>query len=293
MINSMTGYGQAESDPSVTLRIRVELRSVNHRYLDIALRMPRDIQYLEDKLRRQIQKKVGRGRVDAFISLRDESDNAVTVSMDLKLAMAYARSLTEMSQITDVQGVPTLEMLAGFPDVFRVEKKSVDEDEIWACLDKVANSALENLLEQRREEGGRLEEDLVMRLNILETLAQRVTQRAPLVVQEYKDRIEERIREFLGQADPDPGRLLTEVAIFADRCNVTEELVRLGSHLAAFRAALRDKVPVGRKLDFMAQEMFREINTIGSKSGNYEIAGLVVEMKTELEKIREQVQNIE
>lgn len=293
MIKSMTGYGQAESDSSGTLRIKVELRSVNHRYLDIVLRLPRDIQFLEDLMRRQIQKKVGRGRVDAVIYLQDESDNAVTVSMDQRLAKAYVQALTEMSQVTDVQGVPTLEMLTRLPDILRVEKKQTDDEEIRTSLIKVLDTALENLLTQRVAEGERLAEDMVTRLNYLEVIAEKVAQRNPLIVQDYRNRIEERIKEFLGQADPDPGRLLTEAAIFADRCNVTEELVRLCSHMTAFRAALRESVPVGRKLDFMAQEMFREINTIGSKANDYETANCVVEMKTEMEKIREQLQNIE
>jgi uncharacterized protein (TIGR00255 family) len=293
MIRSMTGYGQAESDPSEPILFKVETRSVNHKYLDVSIRMPREIQSLEDKVRRSVQKSVGRGRVDVFINWRNEGDDAAHVTLDRELAKAYQLALTEMSEVCALSEFPDLDLISRFPDVLRVEKEQADTDEIWPRLEDTLRRALENLLTQRAEEGTRLREDFEKRLTLLEDTAKDVEKRAPLVVDEYRKRMEERLAELLAQAEFDPARVLTEVAIFADRSNVTEELVRLASHLSAFRSALTQSGPIGRKLDFLSQELFREINTIGSKANDYEIAKLVVEMKTELEKIREQVQNIE
>lgn len=293
MIRSMTGYGQAESDPSEPILFKVETRSVNHKYLDVSIRMPREIQSLEDKVRRSVQKSVGRGRVDVFINWRNEGDDAAHVTLDRELAKAYQLALTEMSEVCALSEFPGLDLISRFPDVLRVEKEQADTDEIWPRLEDTLRRALENLLTQRAEEGARLREDFEKRLSLLEDTARDVEKRAPVVVDEYRKRMEERLAELLAQAEFDPARVLTEVAIFADRSNVTEELVRLASHLSAFRSALTQSGPIGRKLDFLSQELFREINTIGSKANDYEIAKLVVEMKTELEKIREQVQNIE
>ncbi|MDW7650224.1 MAG: YicC/YloC family endoribonuclease [Bacillota bacterium] len=293
MIRSMTGYGQAESDPAGAIRLKVETRSVNHKYLDVSIRMPREIQSLEDRVRRKVQQSVGRGRVDVFINWLDHGEGAVHVTLDRDLAKAYQRALAEMCDVCTLDESPGLELLSGLPDVLRVEKETVEPDAIWNILETALGLALDNLLTQRTEEGARLSQDFIKRLGILEDTAKEVEKRAPVVVEEYRRRMEERLAELLDQVEFDPGRVLTEVAIFADRSNVTEELVRLASHLAAFRKALRQDGPIGRKLDFLTQELFREINTIGSKANDYEIASLVVEMKTELEKIREQVQNIE
>jgi uncharacterized protein (TIGR00255 family) len=293
MIRSMTGYGQAESNPEQSIRFKVEIRSVNHRYLDVSIRMPREIQSLEDRVRKAVQQAVGRGRVDVFISWKVDSDDTVHVTVDHGLARAYLQALGEICQVCTLQESPGLEMLTRFPDVLRVEKEQADADRIWSLLDGVLAQALQRLGTQRSEEGERLAGDFIMRLQSIAALAAQVEERAPQVVHEYKKKMEERLAEYLGQADMDPARILTEAALFADRSNVTEELVRLGSHLSAFRSALQEDGPVGRKLDFLTQELFREINTLGSKANDYEIARLVVEMKTELEKIREQVQNIE
>jgi uncharacterized protein (TIGR00255 family) len=293
MISSMTGYGQAESNPEANIRFKVEVRSVNHRYLDISIRMPREIQSLEDRVRKTVQQSIGRGRVDLFISWKVDADESVHVTLDRVMAQAYHKALQEMCYVCALEEQPGLELLSRFPDVLRVEKEQTDIDRIWALLDNTLAEALQRLRRQRSEEGERLTADFEKRLQIIEETALQVEKRAPIVVSEYQRKMEERLAEFLNQVDIDPARLLTEAALFADRSNVTEELVRLGSHLSAFRSALKEDGPMGRKLDFLTQELFRETNTIGSKANDYEVAKLVVEMKTELEKIREQVQNIE
>ncbi|MCW3490908.1 YicC/YloC family endoribonuclease [Dethiobacter alkaliphilus] len=293
MIRSMTGYGQADSAPEESIRFKVEMRSVNHRYLDVSIRMPREIQSLEDRVRRSLQKRVSRGRVDVFINWKLDTADAVSVTVDRGLVLAYQQALTEMSEVCSLDEKPGLDLLSRFPDVLRVEKEQTDADEIWQQLEPVLLRAIDGLLSQRREEGERLAADFRKRLDAVEETSKQVEKRAPSVVEEYRSKLQDRLNEYLGQAEMDPARVLTEAAVFADRSNVTEELVRLASHLTAFRETLQTEEPVGRKLDFLTQELFREINTIGSKANDYEIASLVVDMKTELEKIREQVQNIE
>lgn len=293
MIRSMTGYGLAESNPDESIRFKVELRSVNHRYLDVSIRMPREIQSLEDRVRKSVQQALSRGRVDVFISWRVDADKSVNVTLDRELAKAYHRALLDMCDVCTLDDQPGLELLSHFPDVLRVEKEQADSDRLWALLTPVTAEALANLVTQRSEEGERLASDIIMRLTQIAETAKQVEERAPVIVDEYRKKMTERLQEILGQVEIDPGRVLTEAAIFADRSNVTEELVRLGSHLTAFKKTVAEKGPVGRKLDFLTQELFREVNTIGSKANDYEVARLVVEMKTELEKIREQVQNIE
>lgn len=293
MIRSMTGYGLAESGPDEAIRFKVEIRSVNHRYLDVAIRLPRELQSLEDRVRKSVQQAVGRGRVDVYLSWRADSADTVHVTIDRDLAQAYYQALLQLSQFCAVKELPSLEVLSRFPDVLRVEKEQTDNDEFWFLLEPVLREAITQLAIQRGEEGERLALDINKRLKDLTVIANLVENRAPQVVDEYRRKIENRLKELLSQADFDPARVLTEAAVFADRSNVTEELVRLASHLTAFQAALLEEGPVGRKLDFLTQELLREVNTVGSKANDYLVAKLVVEMKTELEKIREQVQNIE
>ena len=293
MIASMTGYGQAENDADDIIRIKVEIRSVNHRYLDISIRMPREIQTLEERIRRRVQQKLGRGRVEIYISWHDESDTAVNVSVDKPLVQAYQRALEEIRELCALEQQADLQLITSFPDVLRVENNQVVLEVVWEKLSLVVDQAIDNLIKQRQAEGARLYEDFMLRLARLTEITKSIEKRAPLIAAEHRPKLEERLSEVLGQADFDPARILTEAAIFADRCNVTEELVRLSSHLSAFQAALQETGTVGRKLDFLTQELNREANTIGSKANDYEAARLVVELKTEIEKIREQVQNIE
>ncbi|NLZ92802.1 MAG: YicC family protein [Firmicutes bacterium] len=293
MVASMTGYGQAENDPHEALRIKVELRSVNHRYLDIAIRLPREIQAVEEYVRRCVQQEISRGHLDINISWRSQADDTINVAVDRALVQAYQKALIEIGELCSLKQSPDLAMLARLPDVISIEKEQMDIDEVWTTLKPVLEQAIHSLIKQRQEEGARLEADIQMRLNLLAEIVAQIEKRAPLIVDEYRKKIEERLKEYLVQVEIDQARLLTEAAIFADRSNVTEELVRLSSHIKAFRETLQQNGVIGRKLDFITQEMLRETNTIGSKANDYLVAKLVVELKTELEKIREQVQNIE
>jgi uncharacterized protein (TIGR00255 family) len=293
MIKSMTGFGQAENEAAQEFRLRVEVRSVNHRYLDLSIRTPRDIQPLEEKVRRGIQQAVSRGRIDCTVTLREGSTPNVHVMIDKTLVDAYYHALTQVGALCALEEKPDLSLITRFPDCIRVEKDQVNLEIILQQLEPTLKLALSGLVEQREAEGARLAEDITGRLSTVRNLVTGVEQRTPAVTDEYRRKLQERITSYLDDVEVDPARLLTEVAIFADRSNVTEELVRLKSHLTAFHQALQEDSPVGRKLDFLTQELFREVNTIGSKANDYEIARLTVDMKTELEKIREQVQNIE
>lgn len=293
MIKSMTGFGQGESDPGEGYYFRVELRSINHRYLDIAVRLPREIQFLEERVRRVVQQGISRGRVDVFVSWRDTNAGSMTVLLNRTLAQAYHRALCELSDACTLGQMPDMALLSRFPDVLSLEKEHVDLEAVWSALASVLNRALVTLLEQRGAEGERLVADMLHRLRNVELLAVKVAERSPVVTEEYRQKLAERLKEYLGGAGLDQARLLTEAAVFADRSSITEELVRLQSHLESFRQALAADAPAGRKLDFIAQELFREINTAGAKASDFEVARMVIEMKTELEKVREQVQNIE
>ncbi|MCR3921243.1 MAG: hypothetical protein NUK65_01845, partial [Firmicutes bacterium] len=210
MIASMTGYGQAENDGGEAIRIKVEMRSVNHRYLDISIRTPREIQSLEDRVRRRIQQTLGRGRIDVFISWRDETDDATSVILDRALVRGYQQALQEIKDLCSLDQTPDLELIARFPDVLRVEKPQVDMDEVWARLQQVVDQTLENLVKQRHEEGARLYDDFMMRLASVSSTATEVEERAPVLVEENRKKLEDRMMEYLGQAEIDPARLLTE-----------------------------------------------------------------------------------
>jgi uncharacterized protein (TIGR00255 family) len=293
MVSSMTGFGQAENATEGLTRFKVEIRSVNHRYLDIAIRMPRNIQFLEEKVRRAVQRSLSRGRVEVFITLQESESENVSVIVNRSLTTAYIKALHEMREVCSLQEPPDLGLICRLPDVMRVEKQETDLEETWNQLEPVLNKALGSLVEQRRSEGENLVADIVKRLDAVAGLAAEVETRSPIVVEEYHRKLEERLQAYLADFEIDQARIMTEAAVFADRSSINEELVRLRSHLSAYRQALCEEVPVGRKLDFITQELLREINTIGSKANDYDLTRLVVDMKTELEKIREQVQNIE
>ncbi len=293
MTISMTGFGQAQSDPAQQARYKVELRSVNHRYLDLSIRMPRGIQSLEEKVRRDVQQSIGRGRVEVYITRQESEEDNVTVKVDRTLTRAYIAALDELKELCSLHDAPDLGLLCRLPDVLRVEKMETDLDAAWQQLEPVINQALADLVKQRKTEGANLVVDIKNRLAAIAELAAKVEERAPKVVEEYQQKMQERLQAYLKEVDVDQSRILTEAAVFADRSGINEELVRLQSHLGAYRQALSENGTIGRKLDFLTQELFREVNTIGSKANDYDITRLVVDIKTELEKIREQVQNIE
>lgn len=292
MPRSMTGYGRgncAGPDFSIT----AELRSVNHRYADFYLRMPRELQALEERVRRLLQEQIGRGRVELSVFLQGSPAGAESVALDGKLAAAYCRALRELAGSLGLAPDIGLGELIGLPGVLGTPGPAAGEAVFWPCLEKALRQALDGLVEQRTLEGGNLTRDLRARLLELERLTRELAALVPVALQEQRRRLESRLQEHLG-ADFDRDRLLLECAVLVEKMDVHEEIVRLQSHLGAFDEALRqEQGPVGRRLDFIAQEIFREVNTVGSKAQDYRLAALVVEVKTGLEKMREQIQNIE
>ncbi|MFO7173743.1 MAG: YicC/YloC family endoribonuclease [Bacillota bacterium] len=299
MIRSMTGYGRGEaSGPDG--RLVAEIRAVNHRFAEVVVRLPRSLTALEDRVRRMVQQQVARGRVEVTVTWEEGGERPRRVKVDKDLALAYYNALREIASVTGSKIEITSDSLARWPDVLTVEEAEVDPESQWPVLAEALAGALAGLVAMREREGEALAADLRARLDRVAELVAAIGDRAPLVVQEYRERLSRRLDELLGPGVVDPARLAQEVAIFADRCDITEELKRLQSHLSQFRAELDGESPpdggprpVGRKLDFLVQEMGREINTVGAKAQDLAIAAAVVEVKTELEKIREQVQNIE
>lgn len=292
MIKSMTGFGRGESQEEGKSFV-VEIKTVNHRYSDIYVKMPRVLSFLEDKVRDIVSKNVSRGKADVFVSYEDHGEDSKIVVIDEALSGAYIKALGQMRDTFGLQDDVTVSLVARFPDVLRVEKAEEDEGKLWTLLNQAVKNALEALVRMREIEGQELKNNLLERASYIESILRDITVRAPEVVKEYKQKLETRIKELLDQQTIDESRLAMEVALFADRCSIDEELVRLGSHISQMREALEMQQPVGRKLDFLVQEMNREINTIGSKANDLTITRNVVELKSEIEKIREQIQNIE
>lgn len=292
MPRSMTGFGRGEGAGPAG-RIVVEMKAVNHRFSEVVFRMPRQFNALEDQARKLILGSVSRGRLDVFVSW-EAAAQARGVKVDKELAVAYYNALKELGEEIGSKSELTLDMLAKLPDVLKVEEGEVTAEALWPTFESAIGEAVSNLLAMREREGAALAADLASRLDKIETLGRVVAARAPEVVKEYRTRLARRLEELLPQGSAvDPQRLAQEVALFADRSDITEEIQRLGSHLSQFRQALQEAEPVGRKLDFLVQELGREVNTMGSKANDATITNQVVEAKTELEKIREQVQNIE
>ncbi|MFS8640071.1 MAG: YicC family protein [Symbiobacteriaceae bacterium] len=293
MLRSMTGYGRGEAEEG-GLRVRAEVRTVNHRYLDIAVRLPDAFLFLEEPVRRQVSARLSRGRVGVHLTFEDAREKARPARINTPLLNAYAEAAEAVRQRFFPDREPDLRWLLAVPDLFAAP--SPDEDaSLWACAaERAVADALEAVIAMREREGALLAADLAERLDRLESLRSAALARAPQVVEEYRQRLVRRLSELLPPTNPvDPQRLAQEVALFAERADITEELQRLASHIDQFRRALRSDEAVGRKLDFLVQEMGREWNTIGSKANDAELAALVVEAKSELEKIREQVQNLE
>lgn len=292
MIRSMTGFGRGEAQKEGK-EFLVEIKTVNHRYSDIFIKIPRQISFLEDKVREIVNKSLSRGKIDVFISFEDTSDSSKSVLLDEGLAKTYIAAVETLRDKFNLKDDISVSLITRFPDILRVEKGEADEDEIWQLLKTALENALDSLITMRENEGEGLRKDLLERSAYTDGILKEIAQRAPEVVKEYKQKLETRIKELLEQQTIDENRMAMEVAVFADRCSIDEEIVRLGSHINQMREALNMQQPVGRKLDFIIQEMNREINTIGSKANDLFITKNVVEIKSEIEKMREQVQNIE
>lgn len=294
MIKSMTGFGRGEhSDGKRT--ISVEIKSVNHRYGDISVKMPRRYSFAEEKVKSTIKKTVSRGKVDVSIIVENLTEGDVTVKLNTMVAKQYIENLNELRQAFDLEGEVTLQFLSSLPDVMKAVPDVEDEEEVWQAIRIPLEQAVKNLDNMRMTEGSKLSEDLLMRGQLIRDFVKRIEERAPQVSAVYAEKLQERIKELLGNHVTVPeDRIMLEAAIFADKCNITEELVRLDSHMIQLKDIIgKSDQPTGKKLDFLVQEMNRETNTIGSKANDIDITNLMLEIKSEIEKIREQVQNIE
>lgn len=292
MLESMTGYGRAVhvcDDGAVT----VEMKSVNHRYLDVSFRMPREFAQVEEAARALVSERLSRGRVDVSVSVEWRSSLRRTVVFDTHLARVYAEGLASLAADLSVSGAVTAEALARYPDVITVQESGADPETLWAMFRPALEEALNQLVAMRRAEGQRLESDIVHRVRKIEQTLVEIVKHAPDSVEAYRTRLARRVAEMLGDARVDEARLATEVALFADRCDYTEEAVRFRSHIEQFCRTLSEGGARGKKLDFITQEMNRESNTIASKAQQSLVSAHVVEIKSELEKVREQVQNVE
>lgn len=288
----MTGFGRSE----VTVHDRkfsVELKSVNHRYLDVNIRMPKALNFFDSAIRQELKKYISRGKVDVFITYENLGETTSTVKYNHDIAAEYLKFLNQMGEEFGLENDVRISTLSKYPEVLVMEEGDVDEDELWKDLQGALDKACEVFVETRVKEGENLKKDLTDKLDHMMTLVDFIDKRSPQIIEEYRARIDARVREILGDANVDEGRLLTEVTVFADKICVDEEIVRLRSHIATVKKELSEGENIGRKLDFLAQELNREANTILSKSTDLEIANCGIELKTEIEKVREQIQNIE
>lgn len=292
MIKSMTGFGRAvaETDGYV---ITVEIKSVNHRYFEFTSRIPRQYGFLDDKLKSYINSRVSRGKVECYVSIDALNTEAAQVVVNNTLASAYVSALKELSKNYDLKEDFGASTVARFQDVLVVKKADEDEEKIWSYVKSVTDTALDKFIAMRTVEGEKMKNDISSRADYILSCVEYIEKRSPETVKEYNDKLVERVHDLIGDVSLDEGRVIQEVAIYADKVAVAEETVRLRSHLDQLKAFINADEPVGRKMDFLVQEINRETNTIGSKANDVDIARKVVDIKAEVEKIREQIQNIE
>lgn len=292
MLKSMTGYGRQET-VTEGKKILVEIKSVNHRFSDYNIKVPRHLGFLEDRVRKYASENVTRGKIDIYVAVEsyDEADKDITLNEEL--ARNYIEVLKELRDKFGLCDDISVSNVARYTDIFKTERREEDQEEIWRLVRSVMSEALDAFVAMREREGERIERDLRERIALMSELAKKVDERSPQTVAEYRDKLYIKIKELLEDREIDEARVLTEVAIFADKVAVNEETVRLSSHFEEFYQILDSGEPAGRKLDFLIQEINREVNTIGSKANDIEIAKIVVTLKGEIEKLREQIQNIE
>ena len=292
MIKSMTGYGSAKGCVE-QLQVTVELKSVNNRFLDASVRLPRRFLFAEDAMKSAVQRHISRGKVDVFVTVDSDEEGEVDVKVNEALLRSYLEAFRHISEEYGIPNDVTALSVARFPDVLTVEKKDLDADAVSEGLLEITERALCDFDAMRLREGEKLRDDVLLRLETIDALVTTVERESPKTLAEYRARLETKMAEVLGGAGFDESRILTEAAIFADRIAVDEETVRLRSHMSQLSAMVSGDSPTGRKIDFLVQEFNREANTIGSKCQNSDIAHTVVDLKSEIEKIREQIQNIE
>lgn len=292
MIKSMTGFGRCEIVEN-NRKFTVEMKSVNHRYLDVNIKMPKALSIFEAAIRAELKNDISRGKVDVFITHEDFSESRSTVRYNRDVAEEYLKYLNQMAEDFGLDNDIRVSTLSKYPEVLTMDEADVDEEELWQELRKAVAVAAKKFVDTRIVEGEHLRDDLIDKLNEMLKLVDFIAGRSPELIAEYRRKLEDKVKELLADAAVDEGRLLTEVTIFADKVCVDEEIVRLRSHIETTKKTLLEGGSIGRKLDFIAQEMNREANTILSKANDLEISNCAIELKTEIEKVREQIQNIE
>lgn len=290
MIRSMTGYGRGKYEIDSREYI-VEIKSVNNRYCDVSVKLPRNISYLEEKIKKEITSKVSRGKIDVFITFYNNSTKGKSIKFNRELAGIYINELKELAKENGIKDEIQVTDISKFPDVMTIENEE-DEELIWNELKNPLEEAINNFIMMKETEGKKIYEDLTNRINDIQEKVSIISKNSTRLIKEYIVKLEERIKELLNTEKVDENRLAMETVIYADKCSVEEEITRLNSHICQFKELIKENV-IGKKLDFIIQEMNRETNTIGSKSSSIEITNLVVEIKTQIEDIREQIQNIE
>lgn len=292
MLKSMTGFGRSEI-ANERQKITVEMKAVNHRYCDINVKMPKKLSIFEAGIRNLLKKYIQRGKVDVFITYEDYTENNMVLKYNEELAAEYVRVLQQMSEQFGIENDVRVSSLSRYPDVLTLEEQTVDTDELWGVLEEALHKASEQFVETRLVEGENLKNDLISKLDGMLEDVDFIEKRSPEILVEHRQRLEAKVKELLGDSTIDESRIVTETTIFADKICVDEEIVRLRSHITSTRKALLEGGSIGRKLDFIAQEMNREANTILSKANDLEISQRAIALKTEVEKVREQIQNIE
>ena len=291
-MRSMTGFGRAKLEKEGREYL-VEIRSVNHKYADITVKTPRNLLYLEDKVRKAVLNRVSRGKIEVFISYANYGASGKNVVLNKELAKLYIKELSELAEEADIPSGLRATEISKMPDVLNVQIEEEGLETIWSELSECLETAIDNFIDMRSIEGNKIKQDLEIRIQNIQQNVDKISELSTGLVEEYIVKLEERIKELLKVDVVDKDRLAQEIVIYSDKCSTEEELTRLRSHIFQFKNLLEQEEPVGKKLDFLMQEMNRETNTIGSKSGKLEITNLVIEMKTVLEDIREQIQNIE
>ena len=292
MIKSMTGFGRSEIVKG-NRKISVEIKSVNHRYLEAGIKMPKKLNVFESRMRDLLKKYAARGKIDIFINYEDDSENQVNLKFNQNIADEYMTIFNNMSEKHNLKNDMTVGGLARFPEVITMDEVQEDEEELWLFIEEAMKAALEQFVNTRILEGENLKKDLLGKLDHMEELVAFVEKRSPEIMKEYRSKLESKVKELLGDTTIDESRIATEVIIYADKICVDEETVRLRSHIEHARKCLNEDGGIGRKMDFIAQEMNREANTTLSKANDIEISNAAIDLKTEIEKVREQIQNIE
>ncbi|MNM46487.1 hypothetical protein D3C81_574260 [compost metagenome] len=293
MARSMTGFGRSTSAEGSDKIFTLEMKSVNHRYLDINIRMPKSMISFEDRIRRILSQSLNRGKIDLFVNLKNYHKGDQVTKFNESLADSYFKSLLEIENRYDVKNDISVSLIARFPDVIMVEEKEENIEELWRCLEPLLHDAVTMMVDMREKEGAKLKEDIILKTREIKELVKRVEDKSGTIVESYKIKLQDRLKELKNIVDIDDSRIAMEIAIFADKASIDEEITRLYSHINQVVETFDLSEPIGRKLDFIIQEMNREANTIASKSSDIEITNIVINIKNIIEQIREQTQNIE